>query len=223
MAKAPTSATSEPETLPEETGGTEDQPDPQTPSPSQGGIESEELPLASADDLGPEQGWEMVSLPRLRKRVQVRYAGTHEITYLSLLPDMVDFARFAVRAAAREEQEEDEEDQEAEEKDPREQDTAAMFTAENIRWRQRLAHLVVMNPGDTEPSLCADCRIIHPPSLWSSARTQRLHGDDLLAIAEASLGVREFRTVRPFSKEKTAPDSAAPVGTSESTPPTSSA
>jgi hypothetical protein len=173
--------------------------------------------LAGRDDLGPDEEWEWVDLPKLGKRVKVRYAATSDVAYLSNLPDMLQFADAARRIRELEEHEDEEARRKAEK-------AMASFTGENTAWRERLAHVVVMAP-DAGPEVfeCAECGWRHPRALWSVHQTGRLHGDDLNLISERTLSPRSFEGVRPFSPEETPDGSLGPAGTSESTPQTSSA
>lgn len=177
-------------------------------------MDGEDLDFLAPGDLGGGRDWELVRLPRAARLVRVRYVATHETTRLSVLPDMVEFSRVALRvqlaqAAIRK----------GEKPPPGPDIDPGEYAADQLRWQARLAHLAVM-PGTEigEDVPCDGCGFAHPAALLSVAQASRLHQDDLSVVTDAALRGRALGAVRPFSEDPTPEGSPGPADTSESIP-----
>lgn len=173
--------------------------------------ETDEAEWATREDAKPEP-WTDVLLPKMGKKVRIRFLGNIEAASLAFLPDL-GFAGVMLDVL------------QSDEKMDREEIQAKLAGQEKNRaqYMVRIAHMCIVDRA--EPFVvrpCADCGIDHQPPLWSMAQADILDLDDLMFITRTAEQEEAMLGIRPFSPEMMLPSSDPSAATGESTPPTSS-
>lgn len=171
------------------------------------GTEDVETSLfATEDDIDETIAEREVFLPVMRKMVYVRILEGPEAASLEYLPDVVGYAKLIAKAG-----------EQAQEPDPdrRLGVDEVEFAEQNAIYLAAVAHRAVRHPeASKEPVRCPDCaNREHVRSLWTLAKTRRLHQVDVSVIVDVALSAGVSRELRPFSTAGT-PDASSEPATS---------
>jgi hypothetical protein len=206
---------------PEETPDPEPKPDPEPapqaqaePSPE---VHTEPAPVEPewATDADIPEPWVDRVLPVLGKKVRIRRIGALEGAELAYIPEFARFGELMSELILESRGPKEDEDPD----DPARIEKRKDLEVERTRYGVMMTHVAVMDPrADPEPVKCDDCSLVHPPSLWTKARCEQVHHQDLAYVTRVADREDEIELKLPFSEAGAPPDTPPSANTGESTP-----